>query len=301
MSQSTPAASRQKNEQPEQTEQTGHTGQNSALQAVIFDVDGTLAETELGGHRVAFNAAFEESALDWHWSPELYGELLAVTGGKERLRLYVDRYLDQHARELLDRPDLDTWLARLHQRKTEIYTELALAGSIVLRPGVARLIAELRAANIRLAISTTTTRACIDSLIQANFGCATTDIFAVIGAGDEVASKKPAPDIYHWVIAQLGLPASACLAIEDSTQGLNAALSAGIAAIVTANAYTADDDFSGALAVVSDLGEPGQPCQSIAGPPLTGAYVDLAQLRALHRRANSEHPSSRPVHQKDRS
>ena len=256
------------------------------LQSVIFDVDGTLAETELKGHRVAFNQAFTEFGLDWNWASELYGELLAVTGGKERIRLYVET----HAREMLARPDLDLWIARLHQRKTEIYTGLALAGVIALRPGIARLISELRTAGIRLAIATTTTRACLDSLIEASFGCATSVLFDVVGAGDQVADKKPAPDIYHWVLRELDLPASACLAIEDSLPGLSAALAANLPTLVTLNDFTANDDFSGALAVLSDLGEPQQPSRHIDGLRLAGTYVDLAQLRAWHHSATSGRP-----------
>jgi len=254
---------------------------NADFQAVIFDVDGTLAETERGGHRVAFNRTFEEFNLDWHWTPERYGELLAVTGGKERLRLHVDT----QAQDQLARPDLDQWIARLHQRKTEIYGELALSGHIVLRPGIARLIAELRAAGLRLAIATTTTRACIDSLIKANFGCNTGDIFEVVGAGDQVSAKKPAPDIYQWVLQQLQLPASACLAIEDSAQGLNSARAAGLPTLVTVNAYTADDDFTGALSVVASLGEPEQSPHHIAGLALDRPCIDLTQLRRWHQSA----------------
>lgn len=252
---------------------------SAGLQAVIFDVDGTLAETELDGHRVAFNRAFSEFHLDWNWSPERYGELLTVTGGKERLRLHIET--EMAARDLLQRPDLDAWIAQLHRRKTELYTELTLSGAIVLRPGVARVIAELRAASIRLAIATTTTRACIDSLIRANFDCDTEEIFEVIGAGDQVLRKKPSPDIYQWVLHELNLPARACLAIEDSEQGLAAARGAGIATLVTVTAYTANDDFTGALSVTDSLGEPGRPPRHIAGRALDGDHVDLAQLRKL--------------------
>ena len=285
MSQQEPAANRPHKPLPRQQQKQSQSQSRQSLRAVIFDVDGTLAETERQGHRVAFNRAFEEFQLGWHWSPELYGELLAVTGGKERLRLYVDRY----ARDHLARPDFDDWLACLHQRKTAIYTELARAGNIVLRPGIARLIGELRAADIHLAIATTTTRACIDSLIQANFGCATTDIFAVVGAGDEVASKKPAPDIYEWVLDKLDLPAGDCLAIEDSTQGVGAARAADVPTIVTFNAYTADDDFAGALVVVSSLGDADNPARHVAGLPLAGELVDLAQLLRWHQHASEQH------------
>lgn len=248
------------------------------LQAVIFDVDGTLAETERAGHRVAFNRAFGEFDLDWNWTPELYGELLAVTGGKERIALYIKDY----APDLPDGISLERWIATLHQRKTEFYSELVLAGAIPLRPGVARLLHELRENGIRLAIATTTTPSSLNSLIRASFQCEMDTLFEVIGAGDQVAHKKPAPDVYQWVLAQLGLPAEACLAIEDSFPGLSAAHAAGLPTLVTANDYTAGDDFGQALSVVSDLGEADRPAQQLAGRPLKGSCVDLAQLREWH-------------------
>lgn len=251
------------------------------LQAVIFDVDGTLAETERAGHRVAFNRAFAEFGLDWNWTPELYGELLAVTGGKERIALYIKN----HSPDLPPGIRLEHWIAQLHRRKSELYSELVLAGAIPLRPGVARLLHELRENGIRLALATTTTRSSLDSLIRASFRCETQALFEVIGAGDQVARKKPAPDIYQWVLGQLGLPATACLAIEDSFPGLSAARAAGLPTLITANDYTASDDFDAALSVVSELGEADRPARHLAGLPLQGACVDLAQLRAWHQAA----------------
>ena len=255
----------------------------ATLEAVIFDVDGTLADTERDGHRVAFNRAFDEFGIDWYWSEPEYGELLAVTGGKERIR----RYAELHAPELLGRVDLDTWIARLHALKSEIYANLVLAGRIPLRPGVARLIGELHAAGVRLAIATTTTPSSLASLIRAHFGHDMTELFDVIGAGDIVAQKKPAPDIYHWVLRQLDLPAAACLVVEDSPPGLAAARAAGLATLVTVSTYSAGAAFDGALSVVSDLGEPDRPAVCLAGRGLAGPCVDLAQLRAWHRTDNA--------------
>jgi HAD superfamily hydrolase (TIGR01509 family) len=260
-----------------------HANVTNPLQAVIFDVDGTLADTEGNGHRVAFNQAFEKLGLGWHWTPELYGQLLSVTGGKERLCLYVGTY----AREMLDQPDFDAWVSRVYRLKSEIYTNLVLAGNIPLRPGVARLIGELRAAGVRLAIATTTAATSLNSLIRANFKCDMASLFEVICAGDQVARKKPAPDAYQWVLDRLGLPASACLAIEDSSIGLNAARGAGLRTIVTTSPYTADEDFDGALSIVSDLGEFDTPARHIGGlKPATGC-IDLAQLRAWQRQASN--------------
>ncbi|WP_300335440.1 HAD-IA family hydrolase [Accumulibacter sp.] len=252
-----------------------------ALQAVIFDVDGTLADTERDGHRLAFNQAFARSGMDWEWSVGTYGELLAVTGGKERIR----HFAALRAPELLKQPDSDAWLAALHQLKSDIYSELVRTGTIALRPGVARLIRELHGAGVRLAIATTTTRSSLDSLLVASFGDQARSLFEVIGAGDVVADKKPAPDIYHWVLRRMRLPPAACLAIEDSRPGILAASAAGVPTLITINAYTADQDFGGALSVVTDLGEPAAPARSLGGQPLNGSCVDLAQLRDWHTKA----------------
>ena len=258
-----------------------HTTETSSLQAVIFDVDGTLAETEREGHRIAFNRAFTEFDLDWDWTPELYGELLSVTGGKERVRLYIEtRALEHRAR-----PDLDLWIARLYKRKSEIYSERVHSGAITLRAGVARLIGELQQAGIRLAIATTTAPSNIHSLISANLKKDMLELFEVIGAGDLLISKKPAPDVYQWVLQRLGLPPEACLAIEDSSIGLTAARAARLPTVITVSSYTADENFDGALSVLSGLGETDAPAKAITGLPLDGPCVDVAQLRAWHRQA----------------
>lgn len=248
------------------------------LQAVIFDVDGTLAETERNGHRVAFNHAFAEFGMNWHWTPDEYATLLGIAGGKERMRHYAARY----APHLLQQRSFADQVARVYRRKSEIYSYIALAGSIPLRPGVRRLIDELHAAGVRLAIATTTAPASLNSLIVANFGCPMESLFEVIGAGDQVPNKKPAPDIYAWVLEKLGLAANACLAIEDTHIGLNAARSAGLPAIVTPSEYSSGENFSGALTVVADLGEPDAPARHVAGHPLTETHVNLHQLRTWH-------------------
>lgn len=223
----------------------------NALQALIFDVDGTLAETERDGHRPAFNAAFAEHGLDWHWDASLYGELLAVTGGKERMRHYAERY----APDVAARADVDALIRQLHATKTAHYVRLVGAGRLALRPGVAELIAEARAAGIRLAIATTTSPENVGALLDASLAPGSSDWFEVIGAGDVVSAKKPAPDIYRWVLDRLALPAGACLAIEDSENGLRAALGAGLRCLVTIGEYTQEQDFSGAAAVLDSLSD----------------------------------------------
>jgi len=248
------------------------------LQAVIFDVDGTLADTERDGHRVAFNAAFREAGLDWEWDVALYGELLAVTGGKERMRAYVER----HRRDWLARSDLDAVIAELHRSKTRRYVELMERGGIPPRPGVVRLIQELRQAGIRLAIATTTSPENVEVLLRTTLAALPRGIFEVIGAGDIVPAKKPAPDIYGWVLEHLDMPASAGLAIEDSRNGVLSARGAGLPVVVTQSTYTVDEDFTGAVAVVSELGEPDRPFTLVHGTAHGYSWVnsDLLQTWA---------------------
>ncbi len=234
-----------------------------ALQALIFDVDGTLADTERDGHRPAFNRAFQEAGLDWDWTVPLYGELLAVTGGKERILHYLRHWRP----DFLERPDLTDFIAGLHQRKTAHYLDLLRSGAIPLRPGVLRLLGEARVAGIRLAVATTTTPENVTTLLECAGSPDLPGWFEVIAAGDIVPAKKPAPDIFVYALEQLGLPPAACAAIEDSANGVRAALGADLQALlVTVSTYTRHEAFNGAARVVEGLDD-----------------IDLAALMALHR------------------
>ena len=214
--------------------------------AIIFDVDGTLSETE-ETHRRAFNLAFGKAGLPWHWDAPLYAELLGVTGGKERIR----HYIDHHEASGVPPGDIDEFVARLHRDKTAAYTSMVATGDVTLRPGIFRLIQDAQAQGFRLAIATTTTPANVDALLRATLG--RSDMFEVICAGDSVPEKKPAPDVYLDALRKLGLRAADCVAIEDSRNGLLSACAAGIRTVVTPGMYTADQDFDAAALIVDDL------------------------------------------------
>lgn len=212
--------------------------------ALIFDVDGTLAETE-ELHRAAFNATFADAGLGWRWDQPSYRRLLKVTGGKERMRAWYDERGEAG-------PDPAS-IARLHQAKTAHYGRLLSAGALHLRPGVAVLIARARAEGVALAVATTTSPANVEALCLACWGKPATDLFDVIAAGDEVAAKKPAPDVYLLALERLGVSPQEALAFEDSRNGLCSALAAGLPVVITPSLYTAGEDFSGAAAVLPTL------------------------------------------------
>lgn len=219
--------------------------------ALIFDVDGTLAETE-ELHRQAFNEAFVRCGLDWHWDRTIYKNLLRVTGGKERIRAH-----DVVQGRLPPLSDED--IAKLHGVKTAQYAELVETGSCPLRPGVAALLAAARARGQRLAIATTTSRGNIDALLSRALGNGWAADFDAIVAGDDVRYKKPAPDVYLEILARLRLKAPDCVAIEDSANGLIAASRACIPVLITRSMYFRDDDFTGAHLVLDDLSELERP------------------------------------------
>jgi HAD superfamily hydrolase (TIGR01509 family) len=248
----------------------------TVLEALLFDVDGTLADTE-DFHRQAFNQAFADAGLDLSWDQSLYRTLLAVTGGKERIRYFLSTHLPEVVMS-------DEDIAGLHARKTDFYTAMLAEGRVVLRPGVERLMQEALEAGLRLGIATTTTPANVTALLEHSFASDTSDWFEVIAAGGVVPQKKPAPDIYYYAMQRMAIEPARCLAFEDSVNGLRSSTIAGLITLVTVNPYTSDQDFTGAAVVLDSLGEPGYACRRLAGDPVPGELVDVEYLRELHAR-----------------
>lgn len=248
------------------------------MKALIFDVDGTLAETE-EAHRIAFNDAFKHFGHDWEWDRALYKALLKVTGGRQRIR----HFLEQARSPELDRADLDDHIKDMHVYKTDLFQQRLSGGGVPLRPGIERIIGEARDAGVRLAIATTTSPGNVEALLKSNLGADSLDWFDAIGTRGATEVLKPEPDVYNWVLDKLGLESTACLALEDSTNGLRSADAAGVPVIITVNPYTDDNDFTGANVIIDGLGEPDADAIAVeAGDALGKAYVDLELLRRWH-------------------
>ncbi|MDZ5458262.1 HAD-IA family hydrolase [Azohydromonas lata] len=251
-----------------------------SITTLIFDVDGTLADTE-ELHRQAFNAAFADAGLRWDWSRTLYRELLHVTGGKERMA--------HHAASLdlgeVDRRALRAHIPALHAAKTRHYAAMVAGGRLKLRPGVARLLREAHEAGMHLAIASTTSPANVEALLTATLGPQGPGLFGVIACGDLVASKKPAPDVYELVLRTLGADAEEAIAFEDSAHGLRAARGAGLWTVVTPTWWSEAEDFTGADLLLPHLGDPGEP---LAGEP--GARLPDAPWLTLQGLEQLRHP-----------
>jgi HAD superfamily hydrolase (TIGR01509 family) len=236
------------------------------IKALIFDCDGVLVDTERDAHRVGFNLAFKEFGIDAEWDVELYGKLLLVAGGKERMRAYFDEYGWPASAETAEQRD--ELILALHKTKTQITSELV--SSLPVRPGILRIIDEAIAAGVKLGVCTTSNPKFIDAVLDL-FGPERKAAFDFVHAGDVVAKKKPAPDIYRLALETLGLPPQDCMVIEDSRNGLLAATGAGLPTLITTSTYTIDEDFTGAAKVVPELGDE---------PNVNVRLADLGELAA---------------------
>ncbi|MGQ0774406.1 MAG: HAD-IA family hydrolase [Pseudonocardiales bacterium] len=240
------------------------------LQAVIFDVDGTLADTERDGHRVAFNQAFDAAGLDYRWGVAEYGDLLALTGGRRRLA----RYLESRGHSA---PEAATLAAQLHQDKTRRFAALVRTGAVQARSGAAELISALREAGVATAVATTGTGDWVLPLLDTLFGL---DMFDVVVTGSDIVDLKPSPAVYLEALARLDVLPSGAVAVEDSANGVQAAVAAGLRCVAVANSYTRDQDLSEAVAVLDDLTRPGGVCV-LSGDPELRHGLSVRALRRL--------------------
>lgn len=221
------------------------------MKALIFDCDGVLVDTERDGHRVAFNQAFAQFALGIEWDVELYGELLKIAGGKERIK----HYFESAGWPSTAGPDHDAFVLQMHEAKTAIFGEIIASGLLPLRPGVVRLVDEALAEDLRLGVCTTSNPRSVSGVLDL-MGPERKDRFEFVLAGDAVQRKKPDPEIYNLAKQRLELEPSECVVIEDSRNGLLAALGAGMPCFVTMSAYTQDEDFSESIGIAAELGDP---------------------------------------------
>ena len=248
------------------------------LRAVIWDVDGTIAETERDGHRVAFTRAFTELDLPWHWDVPTYGRLLRIAGGRERLLAWMNTAPSAPPHEMAR----ERLASTVHQHKARHYHDLVGQCLIAARPGVIRVINELVQANIALAVATTTGRGNVHALFPHLFGAAWRDRFSAVVCAEDAARKKPDPQVYQVALARLKLGDDEVLAIEDSPAGLHAALASGVCCLVTRGSYFANEDFSGAAHVCADLDH------AFDGSESGLARMDLPALRRIHAQGPGE-------------
>ncbi|MES0873623.1 HAD-IA family hydrolase [Sinimarinibacterium thermocellulolyticum] len=258
-----------------------------SLRAVLFDVDGTLADTEALGHRPAYNRAFRKLGLPLRWGPKLYRRLLRLPGGRERLKYYVQRYHpDLGAEQAEAEADIDAWVAKVHELKSKYFRRRMRQGKVPLRPGIARVMREARREGLRLAIVTNASLKTLKPVLKYCMGPELAAEIDVIASGEEVAHKKPAPDLYWLAMQRLGVDARDCIALEDSEMGLAAATAAGVTAVVTVNRDTIGQDFDAAALVMSSLGEPGAPARVLRGTLPGVPWVTVDALRWILDHAN---------------
>jgi len=246
------------------------------LNAVFFDVDGTIAETE-EYHRKSFNESFKEFSLDWFWDEAIYKELINIGGGKERIMFHLKKAWP----EMLEYKNLSNYVDSIHKIKNEIYDDYINDSKINARPGVFRLIEELKTNNISIALVSATSEENILNLFNKGFDIDPYEMFDLVAHGDCTKLKKPSPEIYEWTLQKLQLPSEACVAIEDSPRGLESSNNANIKTIITPSKLTLGEKFKGAKLVVSNLGEPDKPFEAISGETYKHNCVSFELLKMI--------------------
>ncbi|MFI7544418.1 HAD-IA family hydrolase [Actinoplanes sp. NPDC049599] len=249
------------------------------MTALVLDCDGVLADTERYGHLPAFNATFEQFGLPVRWSEDEYAGKLRIGGGKERMASLFAEPAFAAAVGDADRAELlRTW----HRAKTAAFTRLVAEGRIPTRPGINRIIHDALGAGWTVAVASTSAEDSVRAVLANAVGRATAGRIPVF-AGDVVPAKKPDPAIYRLTADRLGLDPAGTLVIEDSRNGLLAATAAGLSCLVTVNGYTRDEDFTEAVLVVSELGDPDRPPVDVLAnrsKARPGSYLTLDDLRA---------------------
>ena len=254
------------------------------MSTLIFDCDGVLADTERYGHLPSFNQTFEAFGLPFRWSEEEYGRKLAIGGGKERMTSELTPEVIRAAGLPEDPEALAAEVAKWHKRKTALYTEMVAAGKLPPRPGIRRLISEAQDAGWTLAVASTSAEPAVRAILGYAVGAERADRFDLLLAGDVVPKKKPDPAIYLLALERLGVPPAEVLVVEDSRNGLLAAVGAGLRCLMTVNGYTEEEDSSEATLVVSSLGDPdGERTRVIANrsKATPGDHITLADLEAI--------------------
>jgi HAD superfamily hydrolase (TIGR01509 family) len=249
------------------------------LQALLFDCDGVLAETERDGHRVAYNRAMKALGMDAEWQADEYAELVLISGGKERLKYYFEK---DRSRFPEDRYGAEL-IGKIYLEKTALFKEMANKGDMPPRSGIARIVREAREAGVMLFVCSTSHRESVETLLKKNYGADVHSWFTELFCGDVVARKKPAPDIYLLAKDKYNLDPACCCVVEDSRNGLLAAKAAGMHCLVTKSYYTQDEDFSEADGVSSCLGDPGGEVSRIYGGRLSKElkYISLKDIQGF--------------------
>lgn len=259
---------------------------NRLLQGIIFDVDGTLADTE-EVHRQAFNLTFADFGLDWEWTPALYEQLLCISGGRERMLVHAHEVDPVRAAD----PQFPDFIRRLHEAKTVCYAGLLRADGVRLRPGVERVLHEARREGLKLGIATSSAWSNLKTLLDNNLPPEWPSWFSAIETADSVTEKKPSPAVYQAVIRRAQFDPSRTLALEDTQNGLKAARAAGLTTVITAHRFTRHHSFDGAAAVLDGLGDAEHPTAVIVGPPCEQDFVDLRYLMGLMASAEDSTPA----------